>query len=537
MPTLVALLTVATIASAIWCVREALAARVQRPRPRGIGALADAAAFTAVIAAAIGLRVFLIPPHHAMYVDEPWYAEAACNLAHVGRLELCEETWSGRTCEPYAKGSGWPTLLSPWLAMLGCSSVIGIQISRLLGVATVMLVALATRCAGGTWRQGIFAAALLALHPVHVVWSSTAETNVAHAAVWLAGLCGALWYLRSARLCAAALATAALALATTIRAESFASVVVVAASLFFLAPTARRRRLPVALTIVLGSALALMEVLPLWAMNAETSNGAFFELGNILTNLRRLHGDGTLHVHGLVALLAAAGSLVWAAARTPRLVVMLLITAMTAALVALAYDRFHERMLLAATVTALPLCGFLLAWMPTGAHPKRARALAVGAWMALMALPLLQWRAALEAAATPAETQVLETRLAARVGQESLPADSLVIAGQPTVLGAVGVRHVMATRHALEDQAQLLRRIAAGSPVYFLCDMYCEDDLAAAASAPSCKRILQELSLEPVLEETLNRRSYVLYRLTGPAHGNPRPPGCPTRDLPVPPAP
>ena len=75
----------------------------------------------------------------------------------------------------------------------------------------------------------------------------------------------------------------------------------------------------------------------------------------------------------------------------------------------------------------------------------------------------------------------------------------------------------MATRRALDDLERLRAEINAGRPVYFLCDMYCEVDLQGTATPPLCIQILERFALSPVAEETLNDRTYILYRLAAAA--------------------
>src|SRR5262245_36226576 len=167
----VAALVAATVASGVWCAGELLPRRVRGRCGTGRAVSGRAVAIAVVLFVAAGLRFALVPPHHAMYVDEPWYAEAACNVARLGRLVVCEETWLGTDCVPYAKAAGWPVLMVPWTMLFGCDTTVGIDLNRLLGVATVLLAAIAARCAGAMWWQSVVAAAVLALHPVHVAWS------------------------------------------------------------------------------------------------------------------------------------------------------------------------------------------------------------------------------------------------------------------------------------------------------------------------------------------------------------------------------
>jgi hypothetical protein len=470
----------------------------------------------AVVAAA-WVRYELMPAHHAMYVDEPWYAEAACNLSRRGALQVCQETWSGTVCEPYAKAIGWPLLLSLVAATSGCDASVGIAVNRLLGTATVALLGVTAMAAGATAGQGAFAAAILAVHPVHGEWSATGETNVAAAFALLAGLCGAILYRRGRGAAPALLAAAALGGATAIRPELLLAALAIAAGLAAAVELPARRRLAVAAAIAVASALAALSALPLWAMNADISGGGFLSLANVPAALGDIGRAGGWPVHGAVAALAGAG--LWTMARRgdgwPAM--LLLTAALAAAVVALAYERFAERMLLSATVALLPAAARACDWLapPAGAGmPRRwLRPLAEAAALALL---LQVWRAPLQAAALPPETQLLETRLVAGVARRAVPDGALLIAEQPTVLAAAGLARVMSTREALRDLPRLGREIAAGRSVYFLSDMFCEPDFAGGDAAERCARLRREFAGTAVVEERLHGRRYALLRLSSP---------------------
>ena len=519
----VALLSLATVASGAWCAGQAVALDA---KTTGRSRIAWALALATVVTVAAWLRFCAVPGHHAVYIDEPWYAEAACNLARLGHLAVCEETWSGRRCAPYGKAWGWPVLISPWTMLFGCDSAIGIQINRVLGTVTVILAAFATRSAGGGWLASTIAAALLALHPVHVAWSATAETNVPAAAAFLAGLCGALVYLRTGRSSGAALAISGLGLSVTIRPECLVAAAATA-SLIGLRARSRQRWL-VASAAAIVCIVAGLAGLRLWVMNEAISGGAFLAAGNVSRNLLVIYRQRSVVVHAMVVLLATGGAVRCWRSHHRDIAWLLLCAGISGALPPLAYDRFHERMLLGATVSLLPLCGFAVAWrVSSGGTAQRGAAIRLLTGGSLVLMVALLWKAALLSTTVPPETQVLETRIASRLTRLPFAADALFICEQPPVVGAAGMRHVMTTTLAVQDAGQLEQVISSGRPVYFLCDMYCEPEFAGVLSAPACRQMLERFALEPVVEESLNGRNYALYRVSGPAVAGVTPPGCP----------
>ena len=251
---------------------------------------------------------------------------------------------------------------------------------------------------------------------------------------------------------------------------------------------------------------------PLWTMNESISGGAFLAGANVVRNLRLLAQGEGLAVHATVVLVALLGAL--ALARSDRLGIAALLfsTGVSAGIVALAYDRFHERMLLGATMALVPLIGFAFEWgAQRSAWSRAIRHPLTGA--VVVALAALLWRPALRSATEPTETQLLETRVAARIGAMPFPPDALFIAEQPTILASGGLAPVMRTAGALDGADQLEQAVRRGRPVYFLRDMYCEPGFEGAGKATSCDALLQRFAASPVVEETLNVRRYGLYRL------------------------
>jgi len=270
---------------------------------------------------------------------------------------------------------------------------------------------------------------------------------------------------------------------------------------------------------VVCAGAAAVSGLALWTMNQEISAGAFLSPMHIPLNALVAVQAESLRFPLLACLtvLVAVASIGRSDRRGPAW--LFLGTGTAGALAVLTYERFHQRMLLGAVVVLLPLLGL-------GFGPP-SRAAPVGrqtpVWQPLAAAVLLlfvalSWRQALLSASRPPEMQLLETRIAVRVGQGPFAAGTLFIAEQPTILAAAGIEHVMRTELALADDEQLLRVIRGGRPVYFLSDMYCEPE-SPGESAARCGRMAERFALTAAVEERLNDRAYVLYRVSLPDQG------------------
>jgi hypothetical protein len=116
-----------TLASGAWCAGDLMLPRLHRWWQTSRRISFSGVALLAVLIAAGVLRFALVPAHHAMYLDEPWYAEAACNLWRFGRLVLCEQTWMGATWS-HSRRRRVGRRSSPLVCLFGCDSAIGISI-------------------------------------------------------------------------------------------------------------------------------------------------------------------------------------------------------------------------------------------------------------------------------------------------------------------------------------------------------------------------------------------------------------------------
>lgn len=462
-----------------------------RALPKKMPRLYVVLGFVAVLGLGAWLRLSLVPAHHVMYLDEPWYIEAASSLLEKGSMELCEETWSGEVCKPYPKSPGWPVMLASVFLFTGVSDLAAIGFCAFLGIVSILLAAACARLAGGGWLHSLMAALILAVFPPHVSWSATAETSIPAAAALLAGLCGLLLFLRSHRLEAALLTLGGLTLCATVRPELVVAMVPAGVQMVIMK---KRMGYIAAGLLGIGLLLAVLSMVSMWELNEEIYGGAFFSPANILTSpaaLFEVPWFGAAYV--LIFVLGAVGL----AARRSLPAVLLFGSALLCIFVLLAFERFAERMMIAPAAVLVPLSVFAGDW-------KRLRV----PWVAgVLAFGLFV--PGLSTAARPSDTQVLQTRLTAAVAEHSLEEDALVIAEYPAVLMS---RHrTMATDRALGGD---LKGLIERRPVYFLKDMYCEEGFEGADKPIACGRIFEDFELSPFLLVEAPGRTYGLYRLS-----------------------
>lgn len=462
-----------------------------------------------VSAVAIWLRLKWVPFHHIMYVDEPWYEEAARNLLRKGAMLLCEETATGPFCKPYPKAAGWPAILALAFRIGGVREHVAFVTSALLGALAAPAAGWTARIATGRWMPALLAATLLAVHPLDLIWSGTVETNAAATTFLLFGLAGVIEVRNRSSPWASAVAAGGLGVAAAIRPELWLAFI---PALTVLLPRVRGLALVV---FIAGAALATGPGIAS-RTNFEThADGPIMRWAYLGPNLRATFErgyEGGAFSAGLAGL-ALAGLIVVLVRKQHATAILLGGTAILIGLFVLVYyppPGFYGRAMLGTWAPAAILAGCVL---PKG-WP--------GNLLAVVLITIacgFSWRNREVVTHVP-ETQRCETLLSDRAESVQLPPDALVIAEWPTILTATTDLQVMRTDKALESGSLPHR------PLYFACDMFCEHHFRGQDES-ACHRFLSQYALEEVVSVGHPERNYGLFRVVGPAAKGAPPASCP----------
>ncbi|MBI2390072.1 MAG: glycosyltransferase family 39 protein [Deltaproteobacteria bacterium] len=477
------------------------------------GALAIAFALTLI---ALRVRWAGFDPHHVMYLDEPWYLQAAQSLLQHGKAMLCEQGWERMECVPYPKALGWPVILAGTFTLTGPSDLAAIRTATVLGALTAPLAAVVSRGLGATRLQSLFAAAFLAVYPAHAVWSATAETNVPGAFFVLVALVGLVHVLRNGAASGVALAASALCVAPAVRPETALMFVPAVIAIVTSDALPRRRRATALAALAVALAVSVAAIVPMWRLNAAIAgDGTFLRLARVSESLRALPRE----VWGFHALLIAIATVV-AFERRSWFTHGLLAAGVGQLVVGLAFHQFADRLLLTGTVAILPLAAFVPGTSGKREEfsddvPTAVRLIALGLGFAGVAAIVGVALRSLSLQGRSTETQVLETRLPAIVRASVRSPKALVVTEMPAVLSHASPAPVMATRTALVGGAERLAAMARDRDVYFVCDMYCESGFGGGQGPTSCARFVRELKLEPVARTSLHARQYGIFRVLG----------------------
>jgi len=140
----------------------------------------------------IGLVIRIIfPSFHMMYVDEPWHMEMAKNMNQGNGPVVCEYD----SCRMPLKPPGWPFLISILQLFTGLNTSAVFWLATIIGSLSVVLIFLLAYLLYKNSNTALWASFILALFPIHVIWSNTAGAN--NISVFFVLLTLTLFFIRS----------------------------------------------------------------------------------------------------------------------------------------------------------------------------------------------------------------------------------------------------------------------------------------------------------------------------------------------------
>ena len=124
---------------------------------------------------------FLVFPHyHMMYIDEPWYMEAAKNIQASGKPVICDYRLDlGVECHTLPKPIGWPFLLSIVLHLPFFKTQWLFFATAALGSLLIASIFILTLLIFRSHVIALSSSFLMAINPLFVQWSLSLESNTA----------------------------------------------------------------------------------------------------------------------------------------------------------------------------------------------------------------------------------------------------------------------------------------------------------------------------------------------------------------------
>lgn len=428
---------------------------------------------------ALAVRIFVLGPVHIMYIDEPWYMEAAKNMIVSGEPVLCHLEQE-LVCTVYPKPIGWPFLIS--LLFIFVKDNIAVMLfSALIGSLSIYpLYGLASRIFNR--KTAIIASLLLALNPLHAHWSRTAESFSAPVFFAIFSIYFALKYRSKDTSIMSELSIMSLFMAAFCRTEYILLLLIVLPILVFRKKIMFR---PIALAVI-GSAIWLPQYILMKRLQESIYTGSYFGAHfwhNIIDAFRIV----TYGVNIILILVIAYGffKLDW------RRLVYIICAALLFIIFYSSFIRMQQRMLIPVILAVILLASYALARSSNqkGRLPIVASLLLI----ALINIPGLYSYFALDL-----DKYELETSLPSEV-----ESDCTIVLEYPTVLASTRDLKVMPTKYYLSARPE--------GCYYYLYDGYC---IRETISEPlgSQERCLDMLSLDLELRK-IYRENEVEYRL------------------------
>jgi hypothetical protein len=174
-----------------------------------------------ILLAAFSLRNYVAPHTHRVFFDEDIYVELGQDILVRGKGALCNYG-VGAVCNEYDLmkwPNGYPFLLSVTFMFTGIVEAAAFNLTVILGTTTVALSFIAAYYLTKNERTALFAALLLALLPLHVMWSGTTAAEPIMAFFGMLAACCFLYSFEEQDLKSKLLAFSVLAYAVQIKSE------------------------------------------------------------------------------------------------------------------------------------------------------------------------------------------------------------------------------------------------------------------------------------------------------------------------------
>jgi len=223
----------------------------------------------------------LLPNMHLLYIDESWHMEAAKNMIQKGEPVVC--TYDGQeNCTVYVKSIGVSSIVAIAFAIFGISNWVALYLSSLFGILTIPLMFLMAYLLFNREKIALVSAVLLALTPLHLLWSQTIEQHVIPNFFMLLTFTLFLTYFKIKKNNLLTLSALSLAITLQMRGE-FILLLPIIMILYYL-NCKKTPTLASILIVSIGVIMAVPQLLFLKGLQEDIYPGAYFGLKLLLEN-------------------------------------------------------------------------------------------------------------------------------------------------------------------------------------------------------------------------------------------------------------
>ncbi len=216
----------------------------------------------AILFLALMIRGFLVPTTHLFYVDEHLYMDSAKRIKEIGQSVNCRFE-GGDICLPIVqKAPGWPFMLSFMYRFSDQYSFAAFALVKGISILTMFLAFIFCALLFQNAKIGLWIATFMAVFPLHVQWSNTAEAAIPSLFIVLLTLVSCILFTRIGQWALGAVTATFLAFSMLVRYEHILLLPVVALAIAVtVLPIAKKHRellLSITPTIIASSLLAAL---------------------------------------------------------------------------------------------------------------------------------------------------------------------------------------------------------------------------------------------------------------------------------------
>lgn len=464
------------------------------------------------------LRLVVFPHTHLMYIDEPYYLEAAKNFNEQGRPLICDHDLQGNDlCRTVPKPPGWPFLISLAFKAFGADSLVALYLSSILGALSILLVFLFAYLAFKDEKTALWASLFLALAPLMVIWSVSAETNMPSLFFFLLSIIAMEllidWEGKKGRFALALIFSLSVIFAISVRLENVLLLAILAYAMITLSKkkhgaitVLRRHRGWIQLAMLGILAASQLVLVPLIRPSFPILFPEIY-LGNLSLLLREATLDYLLLIPLIGGLVAWRSKSLSPRSEAFALAPLLLLFVFFLPLYS------ESRMALLPCLFLIIISAYLMErGISRLVFPWAAR---LSALLLLCGLMTGMLAADYGGFVQQHQNKILETQ-AVRWIDENVPSSCLVIMKWPTVLHSVSDNPGIKTGDALENQEVIEEIVRSGGCLYYFEDGYCVQRAISPTrlAKRECAMMPDAFTLEHARSFRDGKLEYRLFRLT-----------------------
>ena len=454
---------------------------------------------------ALFTRIIILEHHHIMYIDEPIYMESAKNLFKENKPLLCEYIGLEKVCRIYKKPLGWPVLLSYAFMVAGINNYVALNFSAILGSLSVALMFLFAYLVSRKGYVGLISSFILAIFPLHIRFSKSAETNIPSLFFVLVALIMFMIFAYNKNSIEMLfLSFISLLFATMIRIENMVLII----PMMLLVCTNKVKveiKKPAFLFIVILFLVSLPQLIQSYINNTNIYGGSFFSIKLIYNNVLEAFSIVTANFNFVLVVLLFIG--VWIVfSRQKWLLIQMLAILLPFFIVYTAFQKMQARFFLVPIISVIVIASWGFCLLDKSKGGKIIGAI-------LLSLIVISLFPDIVSSLQPVYPHQLETKIPELIEKE-VAHDCYIVTEWPTIITSTTDLKVMSTRNALDNPELFDSFLKQTECVLFLEDSYCLENPDESNDMWRCRDFLKKFNFTKVRTFKGGELQFNLYKIS-----------------------